>query len=439
MFYGIDLGTTYSLIGRGDKLFTGLVCSNIDTETGKEVSRDTTGKTIVSSYKKDMSMGESGDLARRCSSIVLRELADRASKVTGEEVKDVVISVPASFTHSQRQAVRTAGLEAGLNVVGLTNEPTAGAICVCKNTKDYVIVYDLGGGTFDVSVVDARTGIYTVIDTNGLMIAGDDFDNAILSDIYKYAKIPMINKTKIAVQEVKWNIQKAKENLQKVRASQFIDISAFNSDITGTYELTVDKYKELMKKTFIKTLDMTKTIAELNTRLADRPKIVFVGGSTTCPYLREWIVKETKLEEVKTDIQPDFIVARGVSIYAEMLEKGEAEEEVEDICPTIKIENKNGDAVTIIDGKTILPIEGEMDVQNSDETDVLHIKLYSGDSGFAAECDYIGTLEYKYDRVMDPGEGAVTVTVKIDRNGIISLEGKEPFKNEVQKIELRMR
>ena len=170
MFYGIDLGTTYSLIGRGDKLFTGLVCSNIDTETGKEVSRDTTGKTIVSSYKKDMSMGESGDLARRCSSIVLRELADRASKVTGEEVKDVVISVPASFTHSQRQAVRTAGLEAGLNVVGLTNEPTAGAICVCKNTKDYIIVYDLGGGTFDVSVVDARTGIYTVLDTNGLMI-----------------------------------------------------------------------------------------------------------------------------------------------------------------------------------------------------------------------------------------------------------------------------
>ena len=439
MFYGIDLGTTYSLIGRGDKLFTGLVCSNIDTETGKEVSRDTTGKTIVSSYKKDMSMGESGDLARRCSSIVLRELADRASKVTGEEVKDVVISVPASFTHSQRQAVRTAGLEAGLNVVGLTNEPTAGAICVCKNTKDYIIVYDLGGGTFDVSVVDARTGIYTVIDTNGLMIAGDDFDNAILSDIYKYAKIPMISKTKIAVQEVKWNIQKAKENLQKVRASQFIDISAFNSDITGTYELTVDKYKELMKKTFIKTLDMTKTIAELNTRLADRPKIVFVGGSTACPYLREWIVKETKLEEVKTDIQPDFIVARGVSIYAEMLEKGEAEEEVEDICPTIKIENKNGDAITVIDGKTILPIEGEMDVQNSDETDVLHIKLYSGDSGFAAECDYIGTLEYKYDRVMDQGEGAVTVTVKIDRNGIISLEGKEPFKNEVQKIELRMR
>ena len=439
MFYGIDLGTTYSLIGRGDKLFTGLVCSNIDTETGKEVSRDTTGKTIVSSYKKDMSMGESGDLARRCSSIVLRELADRASKVTGEEVKDVVISVPASFTHSQRQAVRTAGLEAGLNVVGLTNEPTAGAICVCKNTKDYIIVYDLGGGTFDVSVVDARTGIYTVIDTNGLMIAGDDFDNAILSDIYKYAKIPMISKTKIAVQEVKWNIQKAKENLQKVRASQFIDISAFNSDITGTYELTVDKYKELMKKTFIKTLDMTKMIAELNTRLADRPKIVFVGGSTACPYLREWIVKETKLEEVKTDIRPDFIVARGVSIYAEMLEKGEAEEEVEDICPTIKIENKNGDAVTVIDGKTILPIEGEMDVQNSDETDVLHIKLYSGDSGFAAECDYIRTLEYKYDRVMDPGEGAVTVTVKIDRNGIISLEGKEPFKNEVQKIELRMR
>ena len=122
-----------------------------------------------------------------------------------------------------------------------------------------------------------------------------------------------------------------------------------------------------------------------------------------------------------------------------MLEKGEAEEDVEDICPTIKIENKNGDAVTVIDGKTILPIEGEMDVQNSDETDVLHIKLYSGDSGFAAECDYIGTLEYKYDRVMDPGEGAVTVMVKIDRNGIISLEGKEPFKNEVQKIELRMR
>lgn len=438
MYFGIDLGTTYSLIGRGDKLYSGLVCSNIDLESGKEVSRDVTGKMIESSYKKDMSIGESGELAIECSRIVLRTLADIGTKASGEEVKDVVISVPAAFTHSQREAVRKAGTEAGLNVKGIINEPTAGAICVCKDTKDYIIVYDLGGGTFDVSVVDARTGIYTVVDTDGRMIAGDDFDTAILCDIYKKFKIPMLKKNKIAVQKVKYNIQQAKENLQKTKSNQIVDISPFDME-DSTYELTVDTYITLMKKTFAETLNLTKTIASLNTRPADKPKIVFVGGSTACPYLREWIVSQTGLEEVKSDIQPDFIVGKGVAIYAEMLEKNVAEEEVEDICPTIKIEDKNGDAITIIDGRSILPIEGEIDATNSEEGDELNINLYTGDSRFAAECEYIGTLSYKYRKIMKVNEGAVTIKVRINRDGIISLEGKEPFKSEVQRIDLKMR
>ena len=132
MYFGIDLGTTNSLIGSGDMLFSGLVSSSVDVKNGKQVSRDEVGEDIVSSYKVDMTTGTEGELAIGCSSVILKTLADHVTNTTGFPVNDVVISVPAKFTHTQRQAVYKAGEKAGLNVVGLINEPTAAAIFVCR-------------------------------------------------------------------------------------------------------------------------------------------------------------------------------------------------------------------------------------------------------------------------------------------------------------------
>ena len=139
MYYGIDLGTTNSLIGSGEELYTGLVSSSVNSLTGKQVSRDVVGENIVSSYKVDMTTGSDGDYAVRCSSVILRDLANRVHESTGNIVEDVVISVPAKFHHSQRQAVCKAGAMAGLNVVGLINEPTAAAIYMCRDIKDLVV------------------------------------------------------------------------------------------------------------------------------------------------------------------------------------------------------------------------------------------------------------------------------------------------------------
>lgn len=437
MYYGIDLGTTYSAIGSGNVLLSDLVCSNVDVSTWKQVDRNIIEGDISASYKVNMTTSETGNLSRSCSTVILKTLADIASKKTGERVKDVIISVPAKFTYSQRQAVKQSGLNAGLNVVALINEPTAGAICVCKDIKDYVIVYDLGGGTFDVSVVDARAGIYTVLDTDGRMIAGDNFDRAILDDLYRELKIPLRKKGRRVSLTLTREIQKAKEALQKSGTSQIIDCSIVDFD--SNYELTLERYIRLMKETFQVTIDLTKRVAENNTTIADKPKIVFVGGSTACPYLRKWVTEETGLEEIPTDIKPEYIVARGVAMFAEMLENGSAHEEVEDISTTLKIENADGTMETIIDGGTILPVEGEIIASNTEDTDTLIIKLYQGDSGFAAGCDYIGTLEYNYDKVIRKGEGTIVIKVYVDKSGLITLTGSDMLLGTEQSISIKIK
>ena len=152
MIYGIDLGTTYSLIGNNDILYTGLVASAVDLGTKQQTNVDAIGEDIIHSYKVNMTTGEMGKTPILCSSIVLKKLVDEANKKSGEPSKDVIISVPAKFTNTQREATWTAALNAGLNPRGLINEPTAAALYMCKDYKDLLIVYDLGGGTFDVTI-----------------------------------------------------------------------------------------------------------------------------------------------------------------------------------------------------------------------------------------------------------------------------------------------
>lgn len=437
-YYGIDLGTTYSLIGKGDKLLSELVSSSVDINTGRQCDRSLYGDNIVSSYKVNMTMGPEGKVPVKCSSIILKELAERASRADGgREVKDVVVSVPAKFSHSQREAVCKAATEAGLNIKGLINEPTAASIYVCRDMKDLVVVYDLGGGTFDVSVVDSRAGSYYVLATDGRILAGDNFDAALTDFIFSETKVKVRNKLGSKRQHMLSLVRIAKETIQKTNRSYFIDMRAFDVDLD--FELTVEDYIRIMKNTFRETITLTRRVIETSLGRLETPRIVFVGGSTACPYLKEWVCEETGLTPIVCDEKPDYIVAKGVALYAEMLEFGMAEREVEDVTKRLCIENTHGQAVTIIDKNTTIPVEQTLTVSNDIKSDILNIDLYQGDSIMASNNEHIGTLRYKYDHIMEPGEGIVEILIRVDRDGRIHLEGRDILTGESQYINLVVR
>lgn len=437
MYFGIDLGTTNSLIGSGKNLYSGLVSSSVDTESATHVSRDTVGDSVISSYKVNMNAGESGKLPIACSAVVLRDLAKIAEDNSGVPCKDIVVSVPAKFNNSQRTAVAEAAKKAGLNLITLINEPTAAAIYVAHDYKDLLVVYDLGGGTFDISIIDARAGNYATVATDGRLVAGDNFDAALCARAYKDCKIQMRYMTKANKKRLMMEMRLAKEALQRSHASQFIDMSYFG--VNTTFELTPEIYVEIMKEVFGITLTLTRNVINENLSDFEKPKLVFVGGSTACPFLKEWISSELGLEYLSSSEAPDYIVAKGVALYASMVEDGTAEEFVSDVTGRLVIESDTGKGITVISANSIIPIEEEIVVYNSVESDKLILDLYQGNAIMCTDNDYIGTLVYDYGRVVPAGDGYITVTVKVNIDGIITLSGTDMLTGDTQDIKLELR
>ena len=435
MICGIDLGTTNSLIGHGDELYTGLVSSSVNVSTKSQADRDIVSPDIVSSYKVNMTTGKSGELPVACSSIILQDLCARASRSTGEFIEDIVVSVPAKFSHTQRQAVWNAAERAGLTMHGLINEPTAAAIYVCRDVKDLVVVYDLGGGTFDVTILDSRAGNYFVVATDGDgHLAGDNFDAALAERAMSDYGVKMRYRSKDNIKVLQSRIRIAKEVIQKTGLPQFVNMSDFGCD--KDWPLTADVYVEVMKKVFEPTIRLTNQIVQMNLMEHERPKLVFVGGSTACPCLKQWVREETGLEDIPCDTPPDYIVAKGVALYAKMLEDGTAEKEVDDVTKCLCIENSMGMAEVIIEKNTIIPTTEVKTFDNTEDTQFLNINLYQGDSLFCKDNDYIGTLVYDYGEVRPAHTGIVEVEITVDRNGRISLMCMDITTCNTQQIEL---
>lgn len=439
MVYGIDLGTTVSLIGAGDHLYSGLVSSNVDIRQKKQVERDIVSTDVVSSYKTDMSVGSDGQEAVVCSSIILKELAKIAEAKTNEEVKEVVISVPAYFSTSQREAVHKAAALAGLDLKCLINEPTAAALYVCRDMKDLIVVYDLGGGTFDITIIDARAGNYTVIATDGKVLGGDDLDNALVDEVIQAKKIPIRFRNTLNKRILKNRMRDAKEQIQKTHSNAVIALSEFG--VSSSYELTVETYKRIVKEVFWDTVVRTTYVITNNLPISEKPKLMFVGGSTNCPYLRELVSKALDLEIVQSKETPDFVVAKGVALYAEMYEKGTAFSTVDDVTKRLCIEDSLGKTITIIDGNTILPATGSIVCSNSTTDTELRLRLYQGDSVIAAKNAYIGSMAYQYGREVPAGSGMVKVTANVSRDGIVKLMAEQLLLGVTsrQEIELQSR
>ena len=416
--YGIDLGTTFSLIGYSDEYLSELTPSVADIQkriAGEALRND---DNATRSFKINISLGAEGSISIAASRLVLEELKRQA----GEDVKKVVITVPAYFSDNQRQATVKAANLAGLEVVTLINEPTAAAIYLSKGKQALSVIYDLGGGTFDVSVIDSRFDNYDVQASDGCVVGGDNLDNAILRHLMKEADLKRHNLTQEEYNSLARLATKSKIRLQKAKGDIEVDLTPYGR---GIITLREEVYKELMKLTFADTILKTRRVIQQSIPSGEMYNIILVGGSTRCPYLREWLAEEFGQEPEPLTYDPDRVVAQGAAAYAHMLMTGEAEEIVSDVTKALSIGMDDGSARHIISENSKVPIEETTFIYNNNKSQFLRVNLYQGNSLIAANNELIGTLVYDYGKIMEPTEGEVIVTVTVEHDGIIHFSCKQ--------------
>lgn len=422
--YGIDLGTTNSIIGFESKILTKLVPSVVDLKTGRAGSSQVENNSALRSFKKDIRMGEAGMTSVVASARVLKELVVES----GESVHDVVISVPAYFSDSQRQATISAAERINLNVVELINEPTAAAIYASNNRKALSLIFDLGGGTFDVTIVDSRCGDYDVQATDGSPIGGDDFDKAIFRYVLKTAGIKYYHMSEEQMQSLLRSCTDLKIRVQKSKEEEKLDLSAYNA---GTLLFGVDTYKEIMKVVFGPAIVKALRLVEKTIPRGEAYDLVLVGGSTRCPFLQDWITEELGQKPLPMTYDPDFIVAQGAAMYAAMIADGTSYKQVTDVTKALSVETSTGAAEVVIQQDSKIPVYGSIPVVNTTKSNTLSVNLYQGNSAVEAGNEFIGRLLYDYGKEMEIGEGLVMVKVSVERSGTVHLTCKEVLKPEV--------
>ena len=424
--YGIDLGTTNSLIGLRDEYLSPLVPSVVDLETGVAGATVKDKVTAERSFKVDMSMSLEGQPAIHNSSYVLKELRRLAG---GSKVKDVVISVPAYFKDSQRQATKEAAKRAGLNVLALINEPTAAAMYISKTNKQLSVVYDLGGGTFDVSIIDSRFDNYDVQASDGLILGGDDFDAAIFRHVCKGAGVKVHHLNKQEVMSLKLKCSAWKVQMQKERRDLILDVSEW--DGAKDFKFTEQSYIALMKLTFGETITKTKNVICEAIPYGEAYDIFLVGGSTRCPYLREWLEKELGKAPVELTYDPDKVVAQGAALYADLVAKGDAAAMVSDVTCALSIGLSDGTVRVIIPKNSKLPITNSTMTYNNKTSDKMQLDIYQGDSILASKNEHIGRVVYDFGELVPAYEGCVEVTMAVDTSGVITFTCQELLKDPV--------
>lgn len=428
--YGIDLGTTNSLVSYNGELITGLVPSVANVmkkEAGIKFKYDVSDE-ISRSFKPSMGLGVEGLEAVEASSLVLKDLQKCVKETTGEDMKRVVISVPASFNSNERKATIKAANKIGLVVEDIVSEPTAAAIKYNSGNKGIVVVYDLGGGTFDISVVDNRTGVYTVRGTEGCKVGGVDLDNAIQQLVRAKSGMKTHRIKRSDLSKLSSICENAKIQIQKERKDIEIDMSQFDyCDSTPVVKLTVQEYVMLIGITFGETIKMTQEVISSSIAKGEEYKIVLVGGSTRCPYLRALVETRIQHELEPITYDPDTIVAEGVGLYARLKETGRVLEMVQEITKAFGLEMSDGTIKAIVPANSKLPVKCVTRVVNSTNATGMSLNIYQGNNIMANLNSYVGTLNYKYSTPKQEGEGELYVTLYIDTDGILEVTAREPL------------
>ena len=456
---GIDLGTTNSCVAvmeggepvviansEGARTTPSVVgfTKTGDRLVGQVAKRQaiTNPDNTVSSIKRQMGTDHKVTLngkeytPQQVSAMILQKLKADAEAYLGETVTEAVITVPAYFNDSQRQATKDAGTIAGLNVRRIINEPTAAALAygVDKEDDQKIMVYDLGGGTFDVSIIEMGDGVTEVLATNGdTHLGGDDFDQRVIdwmADAFQAENGIDLRKDKMAAQRLKEAAEKAKIELSSAMSSQ-INLPFITADATGPKHLdmtlTRAKFNELTADLVDRTMTpVRKALQDAGLRASDLKKVLMVGGSTRIPAVYDAVKKELNCEPFK-GINPDECVAVGAAIQGGVLNGEKKGLLLLDVTPlSLGIETLGGVCTKIIDRNTTIPThKSQVFSTAADNQPSVEVNVLQGEREFARDNKSLGVFHLDGIAPAPRGVPQIEVTFDIDANGIVKVSAKD--------------
>ena len=458
---GIDLGTTNSCVAvmeggkptviantEGARTTPSVVAftKNGERLVGEPAKRQavTNAENTISSIKRDMGTDRGRTIEgkkyspQQISAMILQKLKADAESYLGEKVTEAVITVPAYFNDAQRQATKDAGKIAGLDVKRIINEPTAAALAYgLDNEKEQkIMVYDLGGGTFDVSIIEIGDGVIEVLSTNGdTHLGGDDFDQKIIDWMvaeFKNANGVDLSTDKMAMQRLKEAAEKAKKELSSATTTNinlpFISMNA-NGPLHFDMNLSRAKFDELTHDLVERTaIPVQNALKDAGITAADLGKVLLVGGSTRIPAVQEK-VKQLTGHEPNKSLNPDECVALGASVQGGKLagDAGAGDILLLDVTPlSLSIETMGGVATRLIERNTTIPTKkSQIFSTAADNQSAVDINVVQGERQFARDNKSLG--QFRLDGIAPAPRGIpqIEVTFDIDANGIVNVSAKD--------------